>query len=100
MIRHRTRPLLCTFFCLFLIPSGLAGNGQREDRPGFCEKMKPCNLLVQSDAEKLLGQPARLTKNTSELRGDVQQCQCAYIGLSRDQDTEQDCALYFSVEQN
>jgi len=66
---------------------------------GFCDRIKPCQMLPQAEAEKLLGQPARLIVNTSERRGDVRQCMCGYKGVSPDRDSGQDCALYFSLEQ-
>lgn len=56
-------------------------------------------MLPQAEAEKLLGQPARLILNTSERRGDVRQCTCGYKGVAADRDSGQDCALYFSLEQ-
>jgi hypothetical protein len=78
-----------------LIPAAEGNGGQT----GFCEKIKPCQLLAQSDAEKILGQPVRLTQDTSVLKGDVRQCICAYTGVNKDTATGQDRVLYFSLEQ-
>jgi hypothetical protein len=68
-------------------------------RPGICDRMKPCQLLSQSGAEKMLGQSARLTQDTSHLKGDVRQCLCAYKGVSPDKETGQDSLLFFSLEE-
>lgn len=73
-----------------------AGTG---GRPGICDRMKPCQLLVRSDAEKVLGQSARQTQDTSHLKGDVRQCLCAYKGVSPDKETGQDSLLFFSLEE-
>jgi hypothetical protein len=66
---------------------------------GWCASHKPCQLLAQPVAEKILGQPVRLTNDTSELKGDIRQCSCVYTGVSKDPATGQDINLYFSVEQ-
>jgi hypothetical protein len=47
----------------------------------------------------MLGQPVRLTQDTSVLKGDVRQCSCAYTGVSKDKASGQDSVLYFSLEQ-
>jgi hypothetical protein len=100
MILNRGSVLLCsllTFVVLGGVRPSAAGPG---GRPGVCDKMKPCQLLSQSDAEKVLGQSARLTQDTSELRGDVRQCLCAYKGASIDKASGQDSLLFFSLEEN
>jgi hypothetical protein len=102
MVRDRRRFLLFSLFLTFSLSGGLMavakGNGG-SGQVGFCEKMKPCQLLVQSDAERILGQPARLTQDTSVLKGDVRQCLCAYTGVSKDKASGQDVYLFFSLEQ-
>lgn len=96
--RHRRMLLYLLLIFLFLggVMPAAAGRG---GRPSICEKMKPCQLLAQSDAERMLGQSARLTQDTSELRGDVRQCLCAYKGVSTDPATGHDCQLFFSLEE-
>ena len=74
----------------------VAGQG---GRGAFCDKIKPCQLLTKSDAEKILGQPARLTQDVSQLKGDVRQCMCAYSGASTDQSTGQGSVLFFALEE-
>jgi len=81
------------FGCLVMTAVGQVGRG------GFCDKIKPCQLLTQSDAEKILGQPARLTQDVSLLKGDVRQCMCAYSGASTDQSTGQGSVLFFALEE-
>jgi hypothetical protein len=100
MISNGRRVLLHSLLLSILLLGGARavaeGNGSQTD---FCERMKSCQLLTQADAERMLGQPVRLTENASELRGDVRQCKCAYMGVTKDKASGQDCALYFSLEQ-
>jgi hypothetical protein len=100
MVRDRRRFL---FFSLFLtLPLSVGPMAAAEGyggQGGVCERLKPCQILVQSDAERILGQPARLTQDTSELKGDVRQCLCAYTGVSKDKASGQDVYLFFSLEQ-
>ena len=86
-------------FSIFLAILFLGSTSAAIEQAGFCDRIKPCEMLPQSEAEKLLGQPARLIMNTSERRGVVRQCMCGYKGVSVDRDSGQDCALYFSLEQ-
>jgi hypothetical protein len=90
------RPVVLSMFLVALFFGSTAIAFQQAS---FCDRIKPCEMLPQSEAEKLLGQPARLIMNTSERRGDVRQCMCGYKGVSVDKDSGQDCALYFSLEQ-
>ena len=87
---------LLTFLLLGGVMAVTAGNGGQAN---FCDQVKPCQLLAQSDAERILGQSARLTQVTSELKSDVRQCLCAYTGLLTDNASGQTSALYFSLEQ-
>jgi hypothetical protein len=100
MTRDARRFLLSSLLP-FLLSSGVMpvaeGNGGQS---GFCEKMKPCQLLAQADAERILGQPVLPGQNTSELKGDVRQCMCAYTGVSKDKASGQDVNLFFLLEQN
>jgi len=86
---------LLPFLLLTSVSPGTAVNGALTN---FCDKTKPCQLLTKADAERMLGQPARLTQETSELKGDVRQCLCAYAGLS-DATAGQNSVLFFSLEQ-
>lgn len=70
-----------------------------DNQAGLCEKLKPCQLLTQADAERILGQPVHLTGDTSELKGEVRQCGCTYTGVAKDPSSGQDINLYFSFEQ-
>ncbi len=71
----------------------------KDNQAGLCEKLKPCQLLTQADAERILGQPVRMTGDISELKGEVRQCGCAYTGVAKDPASGQDINLYFSFEQ-
>ncbi len=89
-----------SFIFLFLCSGGvLPQTNGNASQTNFCERFNPCQLLLQADAEKILGQPVRLTQNISELKGDVRQCSCAYISVAKDKTTGQDTHLYFAVEQ-
>jgi hypothetical protein len=99
MISNRGRVLsfsLLTFLFLGgVMPVAARSSGQTD----FCEHVKPCQLLAKSDAERMLGQSARRTQDTSVLKGDVRQCLCAYTGVSTDTESGQTSVLYFSLEQ-
>jgi hypothetical protein len=100
MMPNNRRVLLYSILLsLLLTGSVMAVAEGTGGQAGFCEKIKPCQILTQADAERMLGQPVRLIQNSSELRGDVRQCMCGYMGLSKDKASGQDCALYFSLEQ-
>jgi hypothetical protein len=96
--KHRRMLLYTMLISLFLGGSMpvTAGLGQPAS---VCQKLKPCQLLGQSAAEGILGQSARLPQETSEIRGDVRQCMCAYKGVSPDKETGQDSALFFLLEE-
>ena len=66
----------------------------------LCERVKPCRMLTQSEAERIIGQPARLIKDGSEIKDGRRQCLCAYTGVSKDKASGQVSYLFFSVEQN
>jgi hypothetical protein len=82
--------------CLSIISVMPATEGYQA---GWCERLKPCNMLSQSEAERILGQPARLSREIAESKGAVRQCGCAYTGVSRDSASRQESVLYFVVEQ-
>jgi hypothetical protein len=92
--------LLLSLLLSFLFSSGAMqkteGHGGQS---GFCDRLKPCQLLSHADAEKILGQSVRLTKDISELRGDVRQCSCVYTAVFKDKASGQDTNLFFAVEQ-
>jgi hypothetical protein len=93
--------LLLSLLLLFVYSSPVAElSASKEAQTGFCEKWQPCKLLTLADAEKLLGQPARLTQDASEMKGSVRQCRCVYTGISKDPASGQDVNLFFSIEQN
>jgi len=98
MISNRSRVLLWSLLS-FLFLFGLAparGNGTAA---GICDKAKPCELLSQSNAERILGQSTRPAKDATQLKGDVRQCLCAYTGVTPDKETGQDCLLFFALEE-
>src|SRR6185295_9764076 len=99
MMANRKLLLLCSLITVFLVPALMPLAQANSPRIDLCEKVKPCQLLDQSDASRLLGQPVRLMQNTASLKGDVLQCVCAYIGISVDKTNGQNCVLYFSFEQ-
>jgi hypothetical protein len=61
--------------------------------------VKPSQLLTQTIAERMLGQTARLTPDTTTMKGNVRQCMCAYFGAANDKETGQDSVIYFSLEE-
>jgi hypothetical protein len=85
--------LLLIFACLFSssLSSKLAANPRQT---GFCERFKPCQLLGQTEAEKILGQAVRPGGERSELKGEVRQCTCDYGSVA-----DANMHLYFAVEQ-
>lgn len=91
--------LLLVILPFFISSSVMQKTEGKANQAGLCEKLKPCELLTQADAERVLGQPVRLTGDTSELRGEVRQCSCIYTGVARDPVSGQDINLYFSYEQ-
>ena len=94
------RLVLCYSLLTFLFMAGVMPVAARNGgQAGFCEQMKPCQLLAKSDAERMLGQSARLTHDTSELKGDVRQCLCAYTGVTTDNASGQTSVLFFALEQ-
>lgn len=100
MLRDVRRFLLPSLFLTCLLSGGVTPLAEATSRQvGLCEKLKPCQLLVQSDAERILGQPVHLTQDTSVLKGGVRQCLCAYTGVSKDKASGQDVYLFFSLEQ-
>jgi hypothetical protein len=90
-------PLL-TLSC-FISSTAIQKTEGKENQATLCEKLKPCQLLSQSDAEKILGQPVRLTGDKSERKGDIRQCSCMYTAVAKDPVSGQDINLYFSFEQ-
>jgi hypothetical protein len=100
-MRDTKRLLLYSLFSLFLLSSGAMLRAQGSaSRSGVCDKLKPCQILAQSDAERILGMPARQIQDTSEHKGDVRQCMCAYLGASKDKASGQDVYLFFALEQD
>jgi hypothetical protein len=91
--------LLCGVLSVVLLTAVFTAAAGNRGRSGVCDKMKPCQLLAKSDAERMLGQSARLTQDTSQLKGDVRQCLCAYTGVSKDGSSGQDSLLFFSLEE-
>ncbi len=95
------RFLWLSLILICLLSSGLTQQTEgNTSQASFCDRLKPCQLLIQAEAEKLLGQAVRLTQNTSELKGNVRQCLCSYASLARDQVGGQDLMLFFSLEQS
>ena len=99
MILNRSRVLFYALLTFLILGGVMPAAGGHSAPPTVCERLKPCMILTQSDAERILGQPALQPQDTSRLSGDVRQCMCAYKGVSIDQATGQDSALYFSLEE-
>ena len=92
------RSVLCSLSLLLLLAGGMsvtAGSNQTH----VCDRVKPSQLLTQAIAERMLGQSARLTPDTTTMKGNVRQCMCAYFGVSKDKATGQDSVVYFSLEE-
>jgi hypothetical protein len=97
---RRTALPFSMFVLLGLFASAMMQTTEgKGSQTGFCEKQKPCQLLTQAEAEKILGQLVRLTQNTSERKGDVRQCSCSYMAVAKNPVSGQDTHLYFAVEQ-
>ena len=99
MMFKTRRVLLYLMLTLLLLGGVMKRVAGRSAPAGICDRMKPCKLLAQSDAERMLGQSARLMTDTSELKGDVRQCMCAYTGVSTDRAGGENGVLYFSLEE-
>ena len=56
------------------------------------------NYLSQSDAEKILGQSARLTENSTATKREVLRYTCTYTGMARDKATGKKENLYYLLE--
>lgn len=91
--------LLFVFLPFLLSGSVMQKTEGNNNEAGLCEKLKPCQLLTQANAERILGQSVRLTGDKSELKGEVRQCRCTYTGVSKDPASGQDINLHFSFEQ-
>src|SRR5829696_181715 len=55
-------------------------------------------LLTLTDAEKIMGEPAKLTCNTFMKKGDTMEYKCDYTALSQDAITGKTGKLYFMYE--
>jgi len=55
-------------------------------------------LLTHTDAEKIMGEPAKLTCNTFIKKGDTLEYKCDYTALSQDAITSKMGKLYFMYE--
>ena len=101
-MKHRVNRLLLLglIFPLVFSSSLVQKTAGHSEQSGFCDKFKPCQLLVQTEAEKILGQPVRLTQDVSELRGDVRQCTCGYMSVAKNKTSGQDIHLFFAIEQS
>lgn len=55
-------------------------------------------LLTLTDAEKIMGEKARLTSNTFLKKGDTLEYKCEYTALSKDSITKKTGTLYFMHE--
>src|SRR4051794_4849442 len=100
MIQNRRWFLLYSLFLPFLLLGSVMPVAEGNDnQAGVCDRLKPCQILVQSDAERMLGQPVRLIQDSSELKDDRRQCRCAYTGVSKDKASGKDSYLFFSVEE-
>jgi len=93
-----TQSLFCCLL-LFLLFAGAVSVAGSAGQVHICDKVKPSQLLTQSVAEKILGQAARLTPDTTTMKGNVRQCMCAYFGALKDKTTGQDSVIYFSLEE-
>lgn len=58
----------------------------------------PDNLLLLSDAEKILGEPAHLTDSSTTTTADALTYHCAYAANSKDKKTEKTGNVYFLFE--
>ena len=99
MISNARRWLFYSFLTFLLLGGMMPVAARNDGQTGFCEQVKPCQLLTKTDAERMLGQSARLTQDTSVLKGDVRQCLCAYAGVSTDNASGETGVLFFSLEQ-
>src|SRR5688572_24533027 len=90
---------LFVFLLFFMSGAVIQKTEGSDNQAGLCEKLKPCQLLTQADAERILGQNVRLTGDKSELKGEVRQCRCTYTAVSNDPASGQDINLHFSFEQ-
>jgi hypothetical protein len=90
-------PRLFTLFLLFPL---LAAAPITPASGGPGEPLKSCHILTAADAERILGQPVRLTRDDAGLEGEKRRCWLTYTGVSKDGATGEDCNLNFLLEQN
>src|SRR5204862_1518453 len=68
--------LLLLVILSWLISSPIIQKIESSEKADLCNKLKPCELLTQADAERILGQSVRLIGERSESRGEIRQCSC------------------------
>jgi hypothetical protein len=90
--------LLFVFLPFFMSSGAMQRTEGRDNQAALCERLKPCQLLTQANAEKILGQSVRLTGDKSEMKGEIRQCRCTYTAVSKDPASGQDINLHFSFE--
>ncbi len=56
------------------------------------------SCLDKTDAEKILGQPARLTENTTEKKDNVVKYRCTYTATEKEAGTRKTGHLYYMLE--
>lgn len=62
-------------------------------------QLQPSQILTTADAERILGQPARLTEEVSEVVGGVRKNRCVYTLAAKAAAGSQQTGVYFSFEQ-
>ncbi len=90
------------FFAIgLLLACSQTSNSNDEDQPVVIQTDSNAiasKLLTLSYAEKIMGEPAKLTGNTSAIKADTLEYKCDYTAISEDKVTRKTGKLYFMYE--
>lgn len=87
-------------FLVILLAGLSASNCAAQAKTEKSEKLSACKHLTLSDAEKILGQAAKLVEAVTEVKNDSHSLKCTYTALSKDPASGRDISLYFMLEES
>jgi hypothetical protein len=71
-----------------------------QTRSASVENLDNCQKMTQSEAEKILGQAARMVESKVETKDGSQILNCKYTALSKDEASGREISLYFRFEES
>ena len=77
---------------------GFEPNNLQENETGQTDPLISYDCITREQAEKILGQAARLTESTSDRKINVTQSKCTYTATSKDIKTNETGNLYYMLE--